>query len=223
MDERTIETITKKVLEKLVDGKGSAGSPAPSKGGRFFPVGVSARHCHLSREDLETLFGPGYELQILRMLKQPDQYAAKETVTVVGPKRALYGVRVLGPARSKTQIEISMTDGFSTGLKAPVRDSGKLDGTPGAIVVGPAGSVQLKQGVIVAARHLHIEPARANAEGLKDQQRVKVRVNSANGRSLVFENVLVRCGDAHLSEFHLDTDEANAAGVRNGDEVEILL
>ena len=223
MDERTIETITKKVLEKLVDTNGSSGGTATSSSGRFFQVGVSARHIHLSQKDLETLFGSGYELQVLRMLRQPDQFAAKETVTIVGPKRTLYGVRILGPARSKTQVEISMTDGFSTGIKAPVRDSGKLDGTPGAVIVGPKGTIQLTQGVIVAARHIHVEPARAQACGLTDQQRVKVRVKSDNGRSLVFDNVLVRCGSAHLSEFHVDTDEANAAGMKNGDEVEVLL
>ena len=223
MDERTIETITKKVLEKLVDTNGSSGGNTANASGRSFPVGVSARHCHLSKNDLETLFGVGYELQVLRMLKQPDQFAAKETVTLVGPKRTLYGVRILGPARSKTQVEISLTDGFSTGLKPPVKDSGKLDGTPGAVLVGPKGSVQLTQGIIAAARHIHVEPARAQAIGIKDQQRVKVRVNTANGRSLVFDNVLVRSGSAHLSEFHVDTDEANAAGLRNGDEVEVLL
>jgi len=221
MDERTIETITQKVLAKLGsdDGPG-AGSQA---GGVRFAVGVSARHVHLSRDDLDVLFGPGYQLQVLRMLEQPDQFAAKETVAVVGPRNAIYGVRVLGPTRPGTQVEISMTDGFSLGIKAPVRDSGKHDGTPGALLVGPAGSVRLERGVIVAARHRNVEPVRAAEVGLQDGQRLSVRVEGGQGRTLTYDNVLVRSGAAHKAEFHLDTDEANAAGLRSGDLVEVLV
>ena len=188
-----------------------------------FAVGVSARHVHLSKDHVEVLFGKGYELTVFKMLKQPDQYAAQEKVHIVGPKRTLYGVRVLGPARSTTQVELSMTDCYSAGIRPVVRDSGKLEGSSGAVIVGPKGTVEIKSGVIVAARHLHIEPERAKIASLSDQQRVNVRVSTFVGRELVFGNVLVRCGSAHKGEFHIDTDEANCAGLTSGDIVEVLV
>ena len=193
MDDTTIESITRKVLDKLNNADTvSQGSSvvAPSAGSALnplcFSVGVSARHIHLTKEHVEILFGKGYELNVYKMLLQPAQFAAAEKVAVVGPRKTLYGVRVLGPTRSSTQLEISMTDCFSTGIKPVVRDSGKHGGTVGAVIVGPKGVVQLASGVMVAARHIHVEPERAKIASLSDQQRVNVKVVSSNGRELTF-------------------------------------
>ncbi|BCV20907.1 phosphate propanoyltransferase [Moorella sp. Hama-1] len=184
------------------------------------PVGISNRHIHLCREDLDVLFGPGYELTVYRDLSQPGEYAARETVTIVGPRGVLEGVRVLGPVRSHSQVEISMTDGFHLGLKPPVRESGDLEGTPGIAVVGPAGALNLPRGVILAARHIHMEADRAAALHLQDDQRVQVLVPGI--RELILSNVIVRVRTDFRLELHLDTDEANAALLANGSKVKIL-
>jgi len=186
----------------------------------FVPVGVSNRHVHLSRRDMEILFGPGYELKREKQLSQPGEFAAEETLTVVGPKGALENVRVLGPLRNKTQVEISLTDGFKLGIKPPVRNSGNLESTPGAVLVGPAGTLVLEEGVILAARHIHMNSADAERYGLRDGQRVRVRFGGVRG--LVMENVIVRVKPTYKLELHVDTDEANAALLTNGSEVEIL-
>ena len=190
-------------------------------GKRFVPIGVSNRHVHLSKEDLEALFGPGYELTPIKPLSQPDQFASQETVTVVGPKGKIEKMRVLGPLRPQTQIEISITDSFALGIKPSIRMSGKLADTPGAKIIGPAGEVEVKEGVMVAARHMHISKSEAEAYGLKDGQMVGLRVPGE--RALVFENVLVRSGDGHELEVHLDVDEANAAKLKNNDILEIIV
>jgi len=184
------------------------------------PVALSNRHCHLSRADIQTLFGPGHELRVQKPLSQPGQFAAEETVEVVGPKGSIPGVRVLGPARSESQVELSITDGFVLGAPLPVRVSGDVKGTPGGHLIGPRGAVRLDQGLIVAARHIHLEPAHAAATGLTDQQRVAVRVLGKRG--LIFEGVVVRISDKFKTEMHLDTDEGNAAAVRPGDLVEVI-
>lgn len=173
------------------------------------PVGISNRHIHLSQADLEALFGKGYTLTSQKDLSQPGQFAAQETVALVGPKGRLDKVRVLGPVRKKTQAEISVTDCFSLGIKPVVRDSGQLDGTPGLQVVGPQGSVDLEVGAIVASRHIHLHTEDAKAWSLKDGDRVRVRVDS--GRPIVYEDVLIRVSDQYRKEMHLDLDEANAA------------
>lgn len=188
--------------------------------GYMVPVGVSNRHMHLSEEDLNTLFGAGYELQPAKDLKQPGQYAAEEKVDVVGPKGTLKGVRVLGPLRSATQVELSFTDARMLGVELPVKESGKLDDTPGIKLVGPAGTVRIEQGAIAALRHVHLSPEQAAEAGVRDKQMVRLRVPGERG--LTFDNVLVRSGEGHEKEVHLDTDEANAAGLKNGMEVEIL-
>ena len=190
-------------------------------GKRLVPIGVSNRHVHLSKEDLEALFGPGYELTPIKPLSQPDQFASQETVTVVGPKGKIEKMRVLGPLRPQTQIEISITDSFALGIKPSIRMSGKLADTPGAKIIGPAGEVEVKEGVMVAARHMHISKGEAEAYGLKDGQMVGLRVPGE--RALVFENVLVRSGDGHELEVHLDVDEANAAKLKNNDILEIIV
>ncbi|HHX50720.1 MAG TPA: phosphate propanoyltransferase [Clostridia bacterium] len=184
------------------------------------PVGVSNRHVHLSQEHLEQLFGPGYELTHLKDLGQPGQYACKETVSVVGSKGVIENVRILGPIRKNSQVEISRTDAFKLGLKAPIRDSGDHSGTPGCVLVGPRGLVALDQGVIIAARHIHMTPAMANKCGLKDKDLVSVIVNGERG--LIFNNVLIRVRQDFALEIHLDIDEANGALLNNGDKVIML-
>lgn len=183
------------------------------------PVGVSAPHVHLCPEHLERLFGPGYELTPIREL-QPGQYAAKEHVMVVGPKGVLPNVRVLGPLRDKTQVEISRTNAYVLGLDPPVRDSGDLSGSPGAVLVGPRGAVVLDEGVILAWRHIHMSPQHAERLGLKDRDVVKARTGGQ--RRVIFDRVLVRVSPSFRLEFHIDTDEANAAGLQNGDFVYIV-
>ena len=190
------------------------------EGKLFVPVAASARHVHLCRADVEKLFGPGYQLQKFKDLVQPGQYACKEQVTVVGPKGQIERVRVLGPERKDTQVEVALTDTFGLGIKAPIRMSGKVAGTPGCKLVGPYGTAEVQQGVIVAARHLHVSKEQAVMYGLKDGQTVSLR--SGGERSVVFENVIVRAGDGHTLEVHLDTDEANAAAMSGSPMMEVL-
>ncbi|MGI9951123.1 phosphate propanoyltransferase [Moorellaceae bacterium AZ2] len=184
------------------------------------PVGVSNRHMHMSQADLEVLFGPGYRLKPYRQLSQPGEYAAEETVTIVGPRGVIEGLRLLGPPREYSQIELALTDGYRLGIRPPVRESGDLEGTPGIAVVGPRGALTLSQGVILAARHIHMDEASACKYGLKDGQRVQVLVPGERG--LIFDNVIVRVSPEYRVELHLDTDEANAALLKNGDLVHIL-
>lgn len=184
------------------------------------PVGVSARHIHLTQEHIEALFGEGYQLTEFKPLSQPGQFAANETVAVIGPKGQFDKVRILGPARKASQVEISRTDSFAIGVKAPVRESGKIEGTPGVKVKGPKGEVELEQGVIVAARHIHFHTLDAANWGIADQQLLKVRVGGERG--VVFENVIARVSDSFALDMHIDTDEGNAAGVNTGDTAEII-
>lgn len=184
------------------------------------PVGVSGRHVHLSPEHVEALFGEGHELTVYRELSQPGQFAAEEKVTLVGPRGVIEGVRVLGPARGSTQVEIARTDGFRLGIHAPVRLSGDLEGTPGIALVGPKGAIYINQGVIVAARHIHMTPEQAAETGLADGDVVRVRANGE--RALTFDDVIIRVRDDFALDFHIDTDEANAAGLKTGDTAEIL-
>ncbi len=181
------------------------------------PVGVSSRHMHITRETLEILFGPGHELTPLKDLSQPGQFAAKETVSLVGPKNTIENVRILGPIRSKNQIEISRTDEYTLGIDAPVRASGNVDNTPGIQVLGPAGSTVLTQGVICAWRHIHMRPEDAESFGVSNGDIVAVRVEQEE-RGLTFGNVLVRVSDKYALEMHIDTDEANAAEISTGAE-----
>ncbi|QGP93551.1 Phosphate propanoyltransferase [Neomoorella glycerini] len=184
------------------------------------PVGVSGRHVHLTREHLQALFGPGYELTKVRDLGQPGEFAAKETVTVIGPKGVLEKVRIIGPLRSYSQVELSRTDCFKLGVNPPVRDSGDHEGSPGCVLVGPAGVVTLNQGVIIALRHIHMPTNDARRYGLKDKDMVNVQVGSERG--LIFQNVLVRVHPNYRLEFHIDTDEANACLLNNDDIVQVL-
>lgn len=184
------------------------------------PVGISNRHIHLSQEHLEALFGPGYQLTVRKDLSQTGQFAAEETLTIEGPKSALKNVRILGPVRKETQVEVSRTDAFALGLQPPVRDSGYLAESPGIKLIGPKGTVELDKGVIIAQRHIHMNSADAEAFGVKDKDIVSVRVGGERG--LVFDNVLIRVRDDFVLEMHIDTDEANAAMLSNGQLVEVL-
>ena len=193
-----------------------------AQGTKFAPVGVSARHVHLSERDIEVLFGPGHTLTPIKDLVQPGQYAAKEQVTLVGPRGTIEKVRVLGPARGETQVEVSLTDATKLGVKnCPIRMSGKLSGTPGLKLVGPRGELTLNQGVIAAERHLHLSDPQAAAYGVKDGDSVSVRVHGP--RPTTLEGVICRVGSAHELEMHIDTDEANACRVGNGELVEVVV
>lgn len=187
------------------------------------PIEISARHVHLSCEDLEALFGTGFKLSKYKDLSQPGQFAAEETVKLVGPRGGqIDKIRVLGPCRKETQVEISETEARELGLNPPVRDSGNLAETAGAKIVGPKGEVDLKQGVILALRHIHIDPKTAAELGVKNYDRVKVDVSGA--RDLLFENVLVRVSPDFKLAMHIDTDEANAAGIdKDNHQGEIII
>lgn len=185
------------------------------------PVAISARHVHLTEANIGRLFGAGYQLHVKTPLGQPGQFAAEETVTLVGPKGTLSHVRIVGPARDEDQVEISRTDEIGLGLDAPVRASGELGHTPGIEVVGPAGRVRLDHGVVLAQRHLHLSPQEAAQLGLRNHQRVQAAL-TGHGRDLIFQDVIVRISPHYRLELHLDTDEGNAAGVMPGDRARIL-
>lgn len=187
----------------------------------YVPIAASARHIHLSQADVERLFGAGYELQVFKQLSQPGQFAAKEQVTVIGPKGKIERIRVLGPARKETQVEIALTDSFALGIRPPVRMSGELAGTPGCAIEGPKGRVDVPQGVIAAARHLHLSQAQADLFGLKNGQKVSVRATGE--RATTLHNVIVRCGKGHDMEVHIDTDEANAIGLKPNEMMEVIV
>ena len=177
-----------------------------------FLVEISARHVHVTKETLEVLFGKGYELTVKKELSQPGQYASYERVYVVGHKKVLAGVSILGPCRSADQVELSATDARSVGIAAPIRESGDVKGSGACKLVGPAGEVELKEGVIVAKRHIHMTPEDAEKFGVKDAQIVKVAINTAE-RSLVFGDTVVRVSPKYALAMHVDTDEANAAAI----------
>ena len=173
-------------------------------------VETSARHAHITQEHLEILFGKGYQLTKKKDLSQPGQYACAERVDVVGPKKTLAGVSILGPVRPSTQVELSLTDARSIGVAAPVRESGDIAGSGACKLVGPCGEVEVKEGVIAAKRHIHMTPADAAEYGVKDKDIVSVKVNT-EGRGLTFDDVVVRVSDNFSLAMHIDTDESNAA------------
>lgn len=181
------------------------------------PIAISARHVHLCRETLDILYGKDYELTPYKPLSQPGQYAANETVTIIGPRNKIENVRILGPLRSKDQVEISKTDEFFLGVDAPVRESGNTAGSPGIIIEGKNGTTTIKEGVIVAWRHIHMHPTDAAIFGVQDQDVVSVDVDDKE-RPLTFKNVLIRVSDKFKLEMHIDTDEGNAAEIKTGEE-----
>ena len=209
---RVIVTETAEQLMIAREVAAALARPAPAP--RAIPVAVSARHVHLSRAAVEALFGPGYSLTPAKELRQRGNYAAEERVTIEGPRGRLERVAILGPERPRTQIEVSRTDSFGLGIDAPVRESGKTEGTPRVTLVGPAGRLET-DGLIVAARHIHTNPEDAEAMGLRDGEFVEVHVGDDSGaRGLTFAHTLVRVSKGAFTEMHIDTDEANAAGIR---------
>ncbi|WP_027416968.1 phosphate propanoyltransferase [Aneurinibacillus terranovensis] len=187
---------------------------------RLIPIGVSNRHIHLSEKDLCTLFGEGYQLTNVKNLTQPGEFAADETVTIVGPKGQMNRVRILGPIRNITQVEISKSDSYVLGVNAPIRMSGDINGTPGLVIIGPKGRVALDKGVIIAMRHIHMNSNDAREFGVKDKEIVQVKTDGDRG--LIFDHVVVRVSEKYALDFHIDTDEANAAGLKTGDMIELV-
>lgn len=184
-------------------------------------VETSARHVHVSKEALEVLFGKGYELTVKKELSQPGQFASNERIAVVGAKGQFPAVSILGPCRKDCQIELSASDSRSIGVVAPVRESGDIKGSGACKLVGPAGELELSEGVIVAKRHIHLDSATANEFGLADKQNVSVKLDT-DGRSLVFGDVVVRVSDSYAPAMHIDTDESNAAFATTGLMGEII-
>ena len=214
MDNQSIELITRMVLESIQKQEAS------SENGYVVPVGVSARHIHLTQEHVEALFGEGYQLTKKKGL-MGGQFASNETVTIVGLKlRAIENVRILGPVRSKSQVEISATDALRLGVKAPIRESGNIAGSAAIAVVGPKGAIYLNEGCIVAKRHIHMAPQDAMAAGVHDGDIVSVKAD--NERGTTFNNVQIRVDDSFTLEMHIDTDEENAAKIATGDTVRII-
>ena len=214
------EALMKLIMEAVKNGTDAktASEEKPENGA--IPVGVSNRHVHLSAEDLEKLFGAGYELTKLKDLSQPGQFACKETVTVCGPKGAIEKVRILGPVRKASQIEILAGDCFKLGVKAPVKLSGDLEGTPGITLVGPKGSVQTKNGVMIAQRHIHMLPSDAERFGVHDGESVCLEVDGMRGG--ILRNTVIRVTEQSGLECHLDMEEANAMGLGSSSTVRIV-
>lgn len=214
MDHSSVAMITKMVLEAVEKQKESASGP-----GFMVPIGVSARHIHLTQSDVDRLFGAGYQLTKKKEL-MGGQFASNELVTIVGLKlRAIENVRILGPVRSKSQVEISATDAIKLGVKAPIRESGNIAGSAPIAIVGPKGAVYLNEGCIIAKRHIHMSPKDAVAAGVHDGDTVSVKAD--NERGTVFNHVQIRVDDSFTLEMHIDTDEANAATISTGQTVSI--
>ena len=215
MTDKRIEELVKKVAAEML----GASQPVCADG--EIPVGVSNRHIHLTREHVEILFGKGYELEKLKDLSQPGQYACKETLTIIGPSlRPIERVRVLGPERRASQVEISKTDSYALKVKAPVRDSGKIQGSAGVTIVGPVGVVKLDEGCIIANRHIHMAPADAARFGVADGD--TVTVDAVGERRTRFFDVQVRVSPDFCLEMHVDTDDANAVGLSGKSTVKIV-
>ena len=212
MNTNDIAAIVKKVIAEMDSGNADAG----------IPVGISNRHIHLSTQDLETLFGKGYELTPIKDLSQPGQYACKETLTLIGPSmRPIENVRVLGPVRKASQVEISLTDSFVLKVKPPVRESGDIAGSAPVTIVGPKGIVELKEGCIIANRHIHMHTSDAVKYGVKDGDYIDVDALQGT-RKTRWYSVQVRVRDDFALEMHVDTDDANAVGYKNGYTVTVV-
>ncbi|MRH41656.1 phosphate propanoyltransferase [Aquibacillus halophilus] len=206
MDQRELTQIIESTVKEVLSNH--------STNGNEVPIAVSNRHAHLSRTALQRLFGQGYELKKLKDLSQPGQFAARETVTVIGPKGKLKNVRVLGPTRGETQIEVSLTDAHTIGLQPPIRNSGDIEGSPPIILQGPKGQLKLDKGLICAARHIHMHTRDAVTFGVSDGDVVGVVVEGP--RAITFENTLIRVSPNYQLEMHVDFDEANAANLKSG-------
>mgnify|MGYP004462723395 FL=1 len=208
-EQQLIEIVTQAVIKEL-----------STRDDDKVPVGISVRHIHLTRSNIDWLFGRNYQLTPKKALSQPGQFACEECLDVIGPKGVLTKVRVLGPERNATQVELSQTDCRTIGISAPVRDSGDLDGTPGIKLRGPLGEIEIPKGVIIADRHIHMSPADAERFGLKDGDRVKVKIDGV--KPGVMEHVLIRSGEKHRLDMHIDTDDGNAFMLKQGQLVTVL-
>lgn len=207
------------LVERHTGSRPSQGAPGRSGEPCYVPAGVSNRHIHLCKADLDILFGPNYELHPMKALYQKTDFAAKETLVVAGPKGAIDRVRILGPLRAHTQVELLVSDGYSLGVTPPVRDSGSREPSPQLTLIGPAGSVTVRSGVLAAWRHLHLGAGDAARLGVREGDMVQVR--AAGSRGLTLDHVKIRVG-SFIPEFHLDVDEANAALIRTGDMLEVI-
>ena len=213
-----VESLVRRILTEKLAGTASTADGKPNP----LVVNISARHVHLTEEHVETLFGPGRTLTPMKDLYQDGYYAAEETVAIVGPKRRMLpNVRVLGPCRPDSQVELAFTDGISLGIDLPVRISGDIEGTPGCVLVGPNGAVTLEQGVIRAMRHVHMGPADCEYYGVANGDKVNLKVESP-GCNTLLEDLVVRAGDGIKLEVHLDTDEGNAISLDRASRVELV-
>ena len=208
-EQQLIEIVTQAVIKEL-----------STRDDDKVPVGISVRHIHLTRSNIDWLFGRNYQLTPKKALSQPGQFACEECLDVIGPKGVLTKVRVLGPERNATQVELSQTDCRTIGVSAPVRDSGDLEETPGIKLRGPLGEIEIPKGVIIADRHIHMSPADAERFGLKDGDRVKVKIDGV--KPGVMEHVLIRSGEKHRLDMHIDTDDGNAFMLKQGQLVTVL-
>lgn len=219
LSDEKIRTIAESIIKRLNSQNVPLNGMTCNK--NHIPIGISNRHIHLSQKDVDQLFGSGYELTPLKNLSQPGQFAAKEVVTIVGRKGSIHKVRVLGPVREKTQVEISRTDSYTLGIDAPIRESGDLRDAGTVFIIGPKGSIRAEQSVIIAKRHIHMHPDDAKRFGVKDKQFVSIK--TIGERSATFAETLVRVSENFRLECHLDTDEANAVGLNPNDYVELLV
>ncbi|PWA13056.1 propanediol utilization protein [Pueribacillus theae] len=211
MNQQVIQTIVEEVVQQL------SNKPSSPK---IIPIAVSARHCHLSKNDLKTLFGEGYELTKKADLSQPGQFAANETVSIIGPKGSIQNVRILGPTRNLTQVEVSKTDAIMLGLNPPLRESGDIKGSSPITILGPEGSIYLKEGLIIAKAHIHMHPEDAEAFQVKNGD--YVRITTEDIRPVSFEQVLIRVSPNYKLEMHIDTDEANAGFITTGKKGKLI-
>ena len=208
------------IIQLMMDAVKSSCSNDAKEKEQLIPVGVSNHHIHLSQQDLNDLFGNGYELTKIKDLSQPGQYACKETVTICGPRGAIEKIRILGPVRPKTQVEILTGDCFKLGVKTIPKLSGDLDGTPGITIIGPNGSVQIKEGLLIAQRHIHMHPDDAVKFGVHDGEIIKIEIPGIRGG--VLDHVLVRATNESKLECHIDTEEANAMGLDASSYIKII-
>ena len=231
-DQALVELITRRVVNRLTTDQACSGCALRTcdAGNRAcdavaqqqqIPVGVSARHAHVTQEHLEILYGTGHQLTVYAPLYQPEAFAANETVTIVGKRmRAIEAVRILGPVRDYSQVEVAQTEAIRLGLNPPIRDSGDLAGAEPITLIGPAGSVYLEEGAICATRHIHMTPKEAETLGIHEDDLLKVRFPGE--RALTLENVRPKISEGYALQMHLDTDDSNAAGLKGGEPVEIV-
>ena len=208
------EKLVKEIVEDLKQRVERSGMPVP--------VGVSNRHVHFTKEDFKAVFGADTEPVLFRQLRQPGFFACGELVSVKGPKGTLKNVRMIGPYRTYTQVEVSLGDARTLGVEPPIRDSGKLENSPGIRITGPKGSIDIKKGVILSKRHIHFHPGDAERMKITDGAEVRVRCGSGTERETVYERVLCRVSEKFALELHLDVEEANAAGLKNNDPAYIV-